>query len=121
MIEQLIRNWFTIWENGEFENLQLTQTFTHTSPYGVIEGKEAYLNMVRANKEAFLGNTFVIIDQVIDKDKACVRYSLNNADFSMDVAEWFYIKDNLIDAIVSYYNVGKVDYNTSMNSPDEEE
>lgn len=103
--QQLVQDWFGKWETGDFENLPLTNDFTHTSPYGTIKGKQAYVQLVAANKEQFLGHRFEIHDELCGEHSACVRYTARQGDFSLQASEWFYFKEGLIASIVSYYNV----------------
>ena len=102
---QLIKSWFDKWESGDFLNLPVSDSFKHTSPYGVIEGKEAYINLVEANKDKFLGHRFDIHDALYQDNRACVRYTGIKEDFKLDVSEWYIIKDGLIDEIIAYYNI----------------
>lgn len=103
--ETTSNKWFDIWTKGNFMQLPISNDFTHTSPYGTIEGKEAYLQLVDANKDKFLGHRFVIHDAIYDEGKACVRYSALKEDFRLEVSEWHYIKNDLIYKIVAYYNI----------------
>ena len=59
-IEQLVELWFDKWKTGDFLNLPITENFTHTSPFGTIDGKKAYEELVNSNKDKFLGYEFVI-------------------------------------------------------------
>ena len=103
--ERLTKKWFSIWENGDFENLPITEDFVHTSPYGTIKGKQAYLEIVETNKDKFLGHRFEIHDLISDGNKSCVRYSAIQEDFMLEVTEWHLLKDGLIAEIIAYYNI----------------
>ena len=103
--QTLVHTWFSLWETGEFENLPLSESFKHTSPYGIINGREAYMQLVLANRDQFLGNKFLLREEMYDHQKACIRYTMVSEKFSMEVSEWFYIKNNLIDEVISYYNI----------------
>lgn len=104
----LIKDWFQKWESGDFQDLPITESFKHTSPFGTIDGKEAYLELVLNNKEKFLGYTFQIHDALYGNDHACVRYTGFQKNFSLDVSEWYYFKDGLIDEIIAYYHIGEI-------------
>lgn len=106
--KDLIENWFFKWEKGDFLNLPVSDSFKHTSPFGTIEGKQVYLDLVQGNKEKFLGYSFQIHDAMYADDHACVRYTGVQGDFTLDVSEWYYIKDGLIDEIIAYYHIGEI-------------
>ncbi|MBQ4820969.1 nuclear transport factor 2 family protein [Aquimarina sp. MMG016] len=105
----LVQQWFAVWKTGGYLQLPVSNTFTHTSPFGTINGKKAYLDLVEANKDKFLGYDFEIHDALYEEHKACVRYTaIQGDDFRLDVSEWYYIKDNLIQEIVAYYHIGEI-------------
>ena len=104
----LVTTWFEKWEQGDFYNLPVSDNFKHTSPFGTIPGKRKYLELVEANKEKFLGHRFEIHDQIFNSHKACVRYTAIQGDFKLDVSEWYYIKNGLIEEIIAYYHIGEI-------------
>jgi hypothetical protein len=57
-IKDLIHEWFDKWEQGDFLNIPVSDDFTHTSPFGEITGKDAYLKLVEKNQDKFLGYHF---------------------------------------------------------------
>ena len=103
--QSLVRSWFEKWTNGEFTSLPLADEFRHTSPYGTIQGKAAYLQLVESNRDKFLGNRFEVKDELFGSGQACVRYTMHAPEFTMEVSEWFFIGEGLIQEIVSYYNI----------------
>jgi hypothetical protein len=116
-LKELLRKWFDKWEEGDFYNLPITGNFKHTSPFGTINGKEEYIKLVEANKDQFLGYRFEIHDEIYDKEKACVRYTAIQGDFNLDVSEWYYLKENLIEEIVAYYNIGDISNDRKLSNP----
>ncbi|NNC96269.1 MAG: nuclear transport factor 2 family protein [Chitinophagales bacterium] len=52
-IEELVKRWFNKWENGDFHDLPITESFKHTSPFGVIEGRKQYVALVDQLSENF--------------------------------------------------------------------
>ncbi len=107
-LKSLVKNWFDKWKEGDFYNLPISENFKHTSPFGTINGKKEYINLVEANKDKFLGYRFEIHDEIYDKEKACVRYTAIQGDFSLDVSEWYYVKNDLVEEIVAYYHIGEI-------------
>ncbi len=107
-IKDLIHKWFDKWEQGDFLSLPVSDDFTHTSPFGEITGKDAYLKLVEKNQDKFLGYHFIIHDEIYGEHHACVRYTAIQSECKLDVSEWYYIKDHLIDKIISYYHIGEI-------------
>ncbi len=107
--EAIVRRWFALWESGDFRNLPLANNFHHTSPFGTIEGKEAYLQLVELNRDKFLGYQFEIHDAIYEENRACLRYTARQGEtFSLDVCEWHYLKEELIEEVVAYYHIGEI-------------
>jgi len=104
-IKELVKKWFRCWDDSDYMNIPVSEDFKHSSPYGTIDGKGTYLNLVEANKEKFLGNRIQIKDEIYDHNKACVRYTIANKDFTMEVSEWIYEQNGFIREVVSYYNI----------------
>ncbi len=108
LTEAIIKKWFELWELGHFYDLPVTDDFTHVSPFGCIKGKKAYMDLVNKNKDKFLGYHFKIRDTIYELDRACVRYTGIQGDFSLDVSEWYYFKGDLIQEIIAYYHIGEI-------------
>jgi len=106
--KSLVKKWFNKWLEGDFHNLPVSENFEHTSPFGTISGKEKYINLVESNKDKFLGYHFDILDEIYDENKACVRYRAIQGEFKLDVSEWYYFNDDLIEKIVAYYHIGEI-------------
>lgn len=106
--KELVKEWFDKWESGDFQNLPISDNFRHTSPFGTIDNKKKYLDIVEENKDKFLGYRFKILDEIYYDNKGCVRYQGIKGDYILDVSEWYYIKDGLIEKIVSYYHLGEI-------------
>lgn len=116
--EILVRKWFVCWEKGDFEQLPITNNFIHTSPYGTIEGKSTYLEIVKANRDKFLGHRFTLHDAFYGADKACVRYSAIKEEFRLEVSEWHYIQNGMIHKIIAYYNIeGEISEERKLDIP----
>ena len=101
----LVEKWFECWEKGNYIEIPITEEFIHESPYGVISGKSKYLEIVSANKDKFLGQSFLVRDYIEQMNKACVRYKVFSEGFEMEVTEWYYFEKSLISKIVAYYNI----------------
>ncbi|MET1260532.1 nuclear transport factor 2 family protein [Flagellimonas sp. DF-77] len=108
-VSKLVALWFAKWETGEYTKLPISEQFKHHSPFGIIKGRKAYMELVAANEDKFLGKTFTVHDTIYGKDKACVRYTAQQGDdFTLEVSEWYYIKNGQIDEIVAHYHIGDI-------------
>lgn len=107
--KEIVDLWFTKWEQGDIKNLPLSEGFEHTSPFGTIQGKATYLDLVNKNRDKFLGQSFRLHDSFFGDDTACVRYTATQGkEFSLEVSEWYYFKGDLIDRIIAYYHIGEI-------------
>lgn len=104
-IKELVQKWFQAWDEEDYKSIPVSEDFKHTSPYGTIDGKMAYLELVEANKDKFLNNRIDLHDEIYQQNKACVRYTIVNKDFTMEVSEWLYEANGQIIEIISYYNI----------------
>ncbi len=108
-LKKLVIEWFAKWDKGDFHNLPISNNFKHTSPFGTIDGKKTYIDLVQDNKDKFLGYIFEIHDEIYSDNHACVRYTARQGnDFSLDVSEWYYTKGDLIEEIIAYYHIGEI-------------
>jgi len=114
--KKLVEKWFECWNIGDYQNIPISESFIHTSPFGSTHGRKAYLDLINKNEDKFLGYTFTVHDAIYEDEKACVRYTGTQGEFYLDVSEWYYIKDNLIDKIYAYYHIGEIRKERQLNS-----
>lgn len=111
----LVADWFSKWETGNYQNLPIAENFKHTSPFGAINGKKAYLDLVKQNEDKFLNQSFQLHDGIYETNCACVRYTARQGDdFSLDVSEWYYINNGLIEDIHAFYHIGEIRKNREL-------
>ena len=103
MIRKVVDSWFEAFQEKDISKLLLAEDFVHTSPFGEIKGREAYLNLVRENTDAFFSPVLEILDVFEDGDKFAVRYLVNGNP----ACDCIYVRDDQISKIFSYYHVGK--------------
>ncbi len=103
MARKVVDDWFDAFRAKDISKLKLAETFVHASPYGEIRGREAYLNLVRENTEAFFSPTITILDIIEDGSKFAVRYLVDNNP----ACDCIYVQDGLISEIFSYYHIGE--------------
>lgn len=114
-IKKIVETWFGKWESGDYLNLPISANFKHSSPFGTINGKKEYINLIESNRDKFLGYHFMIHDGMYDFQKACVRYTAVQRDFKLDVSEWYIVKDDLITEIIAYYHIGDIREDRKLN------
>ena len=100
----IVNQWFRVWEIGNSIDLPLHESFKHHSPYGVVDGKQTYLDIISESEHLFLGNRLTVHDEIFGDTSACVRYTMESAVATMEVSEWFYFQDGLIKEIIAYYD-----------------
>lgn len=117
-IKELIEAWFKKWDSGDFLNQPITADFSHTSPFGTIE--------VKKNIWPWSGplkiNSWVIFSRymtLFSENNACVRYSAIQGVFTLDVSEWYYLNNGLIERIVAYYHIGEIRGDRQLSTPEE--
>lgn len=110
-VHPVVQRWIDCWETGDIAALPITDDFTHTSPFGTIESKKRYMEIVEKNREDFLGNTLTIIKHIQEDDNVCIQFEQNNANtgLEMTVCEWYRLKGDLIQEIRSFYNIGNAE------------
>ena len=81
--KELVLEWFDKWENADYMNLPISDGFIHQSPYGIIDSKDSYLKLVKANEKNFLGHRFIIHEIMEQANRACVGYTSRKEGFEM--------------------------------------
>ena len=110
-LHPIVAKWFDCWETGKVEDLPVTEDFSHTSPFGTIEPKSKYMDIVLKNKKDFLGNTLTVTKQIAEGNNVCVQFDQKNKNtgLEMTVCEWYVIEGDLIRNIRSFYNIGNAE------------
>lgn len=102
MNRDIVDAWFDAFREKDISKLNLAEDFVHTSPFGEIKGREAYLELVRKNAEAFFGPTIEILDVIEGGDRFAVRYLVDGNP----ACDCIYVQGGEISEIYSYYHVG---------------
>lgn len=95
--------WLEAFKSKDISKLQLADDFVHSSPFGEIEGKEVYLDLVRQNSEAFFSKTIETIDVLDCGDKFAIRYKVGETS----ACDCIYVHGGKISKIYSYYHFGE--------------
>lgn len=103
MSRELVDSWFDAFREKDLSRLHLADNFVHSSPFGEIKGRDAYLDLVRDNSEAFFSPRLEIIDVLDGGSKFAVRYLVNGNP----ACDCIYVEDGQISRIYSYYHYGE--------------
>ncbi len=110
-IDPVVEKWFACWESGRIYELPIADNFRHTSPFGTIETKARYLEIVEKNRKDFLGNKLTIIKQIKEGNNVCVQFEQMNINTGLEmiVCEWYVLDGDQIKEIRSFYNIGNAE------------
>ena len=110
-LHPIVKKWFDCWNTGNIEDLPVSEDFSHTSPFGTIESKSKYMDIVLKNKKDFLGNTLTVLKQIREGNTICVQFEQKNKNtgLEMTVCEWYEIEGDKIEQIRSFYNIGNAE------------
>ncbi|MGA9533242.1 MAG: nuclear transport factor 2 family protein [Anaerolineales bacterium] len=103
MSRELVDMWFGAFREKDLSMLHLAEDFVHSSPFGEIHGRDAYLGMVKDNSEAFFSPTIEIIDVLGVGDRFAVRYLVSGNP----ACDCIYVQNGEISRIYSYYHYGE--------------
>jgi len=105
MSRSLADIWFDPFREKDVTKLEaaLTDDFVHTSPFGIVDGKAAYVRLVRRNEEAFFANPIEVVDMIDLGERCAVRYVVGE----MAACDCIYGRDGKISTVFSYYHVGE--------------
>ncbi len=100
---QIAESWLQAFRQRDLSGLALAEDFVHTSPYGEIQGRQAYLDLVRQYEEAFFRSTLQVQDLFGSGEKYAVRYLVDGNP----ACDCIYIQEGRIWKIFSYYHLGE--------------
>ncbi|MDH3271745.1 MAG: nuclear transport factor 2 family protein [Gemmatimonadota bacterium] len=115
---QLARGWIEAWIRMDLEWLRerLAPDFVHTSPFGRLEGRDAYLATVEPMARKSVQR--LDIKQIIATgDQAAVWFENQTPRGTVPTCDWIRTRDGLITEIQSFYDSEKV---REVLSPDEQ-
>ena len=103
MNREIAESWLVAFQAKDISLLRLADDFVHTSPFGEVRGKEFYLELVRANEDAFFENSIDVIDFLDCGDRFAVRYVVGE----MQACDVIYVRGERIAEVYSYYHFGE--------------
>ena len=105
MSKNLAEAWFEGFRNKDAVQLEniLAESFVHSSPFGEVKSRKAYMDLVKANPTAFFTPVIDIQDIISEGDTSVVRYLVSGNP----ACDCIYTKDGKITEIFSYYHYGE--------------
>ena len=99
---QLVRDYLDAIVRKDFKGLNLAPVFRHSSPFGVIEGPDAFIEackLIVAQTQAI-----EIRRELVQGNTVCVHYEAVTASGRLAMTEWFILIDDLISEIRVFFD-----------------
>ena len=101
--KRLAREWIETWEHGDPLTLPLAQNFVHESPFGRIEGRAKYLEIVRPLAEENV-TRLEVQDVLAEGNRACVAFTMDTDNGPVACCDWVTVEGDQIMSVRSYYD-----------------
>lgn len=102
-VDRMTRQWILVWNDGDPATLPLAEDFQHTSPYGRLEGRAHYLEVVVPMARENVAK-LTIEDVLVSGNQSVVRYRVANpSGETMPACDWLTFKDGKLARVWSYY------------------
>ena len=99
----LARMWIEGWIAGKPDDIPLADSFTHTSPFGRVEGREKYLAWVKPM--AAENVVSLKIERIMGEgDEAAIHFIHETPKGPRPAVDWLVCKDGKILEIQSFYD-----------------
>lgn len=110
-LNPVVARWIECWNTANLDDLPISDNFKHTSPFGTIEPKSRYLEIVEKNRNDFLGNKLTVLKHIQQGENVCIQFEQSNANtgLQMVVCEWYILDGERITEIQSFYNIGNAE------------
>ena len=105
--QQLARTWIECWAEGRPEDIPLAEGFVHVSPFGRLEGRSHYLEVVKPMAEQSV-TSLRILRTLGQPGEAVVLYDMDTAGRTIPACDWVFVRDGKIVEIRSFYDASKL-------------
>ncbi|MCB9845200.1 MAG: nuclear transport factor 2 family protein [Phycisphaeraceae bacterium] len=99
----LAREWIEVWNSGDPTTLPLADDFVHSSPFGRLEGRNHYLDVVRPMAASNVVSLH-IQDVVAQGDRACIAFTMDTPNGPVPCCDWIRVAGGRIHSVTSYYD-----------------
>lgn len=101
--ERLARAWIEGWNTGNPDEIPLAADFTHSSPFGTVEGREPYLEWVKPL--AAENVTFLKIVKILGGvGEAVIWFEMMTPGGWVPCCDWVQSDHGEITAVTSFYD-----------------
>ena len=99
----LAREWIERWNDGTPDEIPLADDFYHTSPFGRVGPRDAYMEWVKPSSAKNV--TDLRIKRIIGAgNEAAIHFDMVTPKGTIPVCDWITAKDGLITEIHSFYD-----------------
>ncbi len=107
--EQLARAWIDGWNTGKPDEIPLAKDFIHTSPLGVIKGRDKYLAKIKPMAAKNV-TTLEIVKTLSGDSNAAIWFKMVTPNGLIQVCDWVQTENGEITAITSFYDASDLPY-----------
>lgn len=115
--EFLAHAWYEAWGEGDVERVRtlLAPSFVHTSPFGRLEGRDHYLEVVEPmSRDSVVRLT--VHEMVLGDGIAVVRFTNETRNGSVESCDWIRVRDGFITEVRSFYDSGSIKEQLEIDS-----
>ena len=101
--DTLAKVWIERWSEGAPDLIPLAENFTHTSPFGHVEGRQTYLDWVKPM--AARNVTELRIRRTLSSsNEATIHFEMQTPKGPIQVCDWIVVEDGQTTEIHSFYD-----------------
>lgn len=113
--QELARLWIDCWNKGRPDAIPLADGFTHTSPFGRVEGRDAYLAWVKPLAAENVAD--LTIRRIMGAgDQAAIHFVMQTPSGPVECCDWVTVKAGEITEIHSFYDASGLDTSGSQGA-----
>lgn len=101
--ESLARRWIEVWGRDDPRTLPLAETFVHVSPFGRLEGRSRYLEVVMPMAQQNVAS-LRITSVISEGNQACIAFTMDTPRGPIPCCDWVTVADGEILSVHSYYD-----------------
>jgi hypothetical protein len=102
-VEALARAWIERWNEGAPDLIPLADDFTHTSPFGCVQGRQEYLDWVKPLAKQNV-TELRVLRTVAGANEAAVHFEMQTPKGLVQVCDWIVVENGEITEIHSFYD-----------------